>query len=323
MTGLGKIERRHQLRQKHGSNRTSRTIHLDVLPPELGARDLIEVPYEKFGDEMFGICEPHELIAPGHPGYQRNEIMPKVAAIAAAMRRGGVTAPIHVVSRAWEKTPHKPRYWIVDGQQRFWASMAAAKPIQALIHTAASPEQERLLFKVLNDRHGLSANLKIFNHAGPVSRKLLIAENDDDTSPLFGKIQFTSSRASGRIPAATLITCLSNITATVGGAVEQRLARLDFYIGKEGLGYLRDFLHSLAMVFLLPPPGLNPAGSHLVAFAHAYKKSALRGVVDAKRLTRLRNVAARLHIVKATTYQETVMLMTQRILRVLRPAAAK
>lgn len=114
--------------------------------------------------------------------YQRLRIGAKVASLTSVLLSGGqIPDPIDVAERP------DGSWWIVDGQQRFWACVEAKKPIKVHVHKVNDHESEINLFYALNSRVNLSPRNVLRGWPGPMG--VLIRDlNTSDQSPLKGMI---------------------------------------------------------------------------------------------------------------------------------------
>jgi hypothetical protein len=303
-------------RKKKGHSKDDvRIVRLRPIPDRVWVTKRVVVRAEDIDSDTLGICRPCDEIVPGFPGYQREEITSEVGDLADVLRRGGATEPIHAVSRAWETKYGKQKIWIVDGQQRMWASIDANCDLTVMVHSVESPEEERGLFEAMNSRVKLNANLRVFNHGGAAS-KLLIADNEDQASPLFQRIAFGTCRHT-KISATTLVVALGIVSGSTSQQAMKLLPNLDRRLEK-GSEPFKSFLRAVGLVFFLPPPGIAFGSPQVTAFANAWRRSGVRAV-DARLITRLRRVGARLPDVVASTYQERIELMTRRLMKILKP----
>jgi hypothetical protein len=164
--------------------------------------------------------------------YQREEVSTEVRDLIHVIKRGGqVTAPITVVERKYGDHG----LYIVDGQQRWWAHVDTLTPIHAVVYTVESYDDEVTMFQTLNTQSRLSARTRVASWpraAGTVLHRL----NEDETSPLFGRISFADASMTtiGAIPLLRgLLAVLSNVSHN--GAVDRTLMAFDKqYEAKKG-----------------------------------------------------------------------------------------
>jgi hypothetical protein len=317
-TRMFETRARNKKRANSGLSQARRVAKLIVIPPEVWATRAATVSVENLTSERFGICQPQDFIAPGEKGYQREEVRHWVPVLSDVLRRGGESEPIHVVSREWEPLPR--RYWIVDGQQRFWAHVDSNKPIRILVHDVEKPWQERALFDAFNARRGVNAGLRIWNHDGPVMTKLLRPANEEPLSPLFGRIGFHSRN---RISSNLLVAALGRGIGRSNGATGEialALTKLDAAITRDGLlTKMQALLNLIGMVFMLPPPGIAVHSGEVHALTQAWRDAGCPMQTVTQLVPKLRVVASRLHKVIAATPGERIVLMTRKFAAVLRP----
>lgn len=164
--------------------------------------------------------------------YQREEVLTEVRDIIHVLKRGGQIAdPITVVERQYGDHG----LYIVDGQQRWWAHVDTVTPIQAVVYTVESYEDEVTLFQTLNMQTRLNAKTRVASWpraAGTVLHML----NDNESSPLYQRIAFgdTSNAIVGAIPLLRgLVALLANVSWN--GGVDRLLSTFDkHYETKKG-----------------------------------------------------------------------------------------
>ncbi len=120
-------------------------------------------------------------------GYQRMRIGTEVNQIIHALKAGGaVPDPVDIAERP------DGSWWIVDGQQRFWAHDECRLPLRAMVHKVESREAEERLFIVLNSRRKVGAKVILKGWPGPAGQ-FIRRVNEDDRSPFFGMVDFSTS----------------------------------------------------------------------------------------------------------------------------------
>lgn len=159
--------------------------------------------------------------------YQRAENRTHVNQMVATLNAGGmIPDPIKVVVR------HDGAYFIVDGQQRWWAHWVAQKPIAAqLYHLDSGVDAlsvERAMFTAFNNFVRPSASVRVSSWPGP-SGNLMRYLNEAEESPIRTEVGFLGG--STRYPSASL---LKGVLAALGsyprGRVEELLGSLDLVI---------------------------------------------------------------------------------------------
>lgn len=193
--------------------------------------------------------------------YQRIRKDPWVGKLVYVLKNGGQCLdPIEVAERL------DGTWWIVDGQQRFWAHLEANMPIRAQLHRVQNIEQEAQLFEVFNNRWALNADSKIAGSSGHVSR-LLKTVNADQSSPLFGAIGWSGSNHRAPLSATILVKAIHCFLTgrRPSGKIETVLNRADDL-------YARDpsRVHRLLDLFCLTcnlQPGSHNRILHVVAVA--------------------------------------------------------
>jgi len=210
------------------------------------SRDTLLVTGVVLGTEVT-ILKPSELKRLNiDEGYQRLRITSEVNDLIHVIRDGGqIPAPVQVVERP------DGTWWIVDGQQRFWAHFDCDAPLRVLIHKVKDRISEQRLFRALNTQIRINSDTTIKGWDG-ISGKLLHSIAEDDWSPFKGLVAFTSNRS---LPlSATLLAKGVYSVATGGiplGAMEKRiLPRLDTELRKPGTEvWVREWVRLSAAVF--------------------------------------------------------------------------
>jgi hypothetical protein len=160
------------------------------------------------------------------PTYQREEVTPKVNELIHVIRSGGmIPDPISVAIRT-----DGSRY-IVDGQQRWWASVDCETPLEAKLFKVASYEAEVTLFNVLNNNAVLGSRVRVRawpGTAGDVLRRL-----NEGSSPLAGRINFKADSSVAFPAVAVLRGLTAALTGTMAtGGSQKSLQQFDFHYDK-------------------------------------------------------------------------------------------
>lgn len=157
------------------------------------------------------------------PTYQREEITRKVNELIHVIKNGGIIPdPITVAQR-----PNGDHY-IVDGQQRWWASIDCETALEAKVIRVPDYESEVKLFHILNNQAGLGGTTRIRSWPGKAG-EVLHELNDRSDSPLRCQISFKASTGV-RAPAGLLLRGLIAATSGVtgGASVTTLLQRYDY-----------------------------------------------------------------------------------------------
>lgn len=208
--------------------------------------------------------------------YQRGEMRVDVNTLINVIKSGGqIPSPIDIAERP------DGTWWIVDGQQRFLAHEQAKVAIKAHIHLVDNTEAEEKLFVALNSRHALMPRTVIKGWPGPFGQ-FIRRMNNDDKSPLKGRIDFGSN---SKLPldAATVLTgVLTVLTGNLpyGDTITSRLPRADAALKLAGgVAWAEAFVYLVAAVF-----GMNPGGRRVrILPVLALARVAHRKYVDAGR----------------------------------------
>lgn len=182
--------------------------------------------------------------------YQRVRIGNEVNDIIHVIRSGGaIPDPIDVAERP------DGSWWILDGQQRYWAHDETKEPLRALIHKVYTHEAESKLFVVFNSRRKVRPIIIVKGWPGPTGdflRKL----NTSPTSPLVGMIDFGNN---SKLPLAannlvrgilTVTTGMSRNSRGGGDAATVLLPRTDAALKVTGrMAWAEAYVQLVAMVF--------------------------------------------------------------------------
>lgn len=147
--------------------------------------------------------------------YQREEISSEVNMLIHVLNhKGQIPDPVTIAER-----PDGSR-WIVDGQQRWWAHVDTAKPMQARVYAVKNYDQELTLFHVLNNSKKLTARTRLQSWpkaAGDAIRWM----NEAEESPMRGLISFTTGHQP--FPVVTVMRALATtvVGALGNGAIER------------------------------------------------------------------------------------------------------
>jgi len=126
---------------------------------------------EDLGEPIINIAsEGNELV--GRDWYQRVRMGSEVNDLIVVLKAGGIIPQKVTLSK------RDGRYWIVDGQQRFWAHADTNTPMPADVYQCETIEQEKRLFEIMNTRRGVSANTMIGAKGGWLT-DLLLTANDE------------------------------------------------------------------------------------------------------------------------------------------------
>lgn len=187
--------------------------------------------------------------------YQRLKVTNWVLTLTQALLAGGkIPAPATLAMRA------DGHYYIVDGQQRYWACVEAKVPLPCVIYDLRGRSKEdavafeRKLFTILNSTRADTANHIVKAWPGALGQMLRDADSDQD-SILFGKINFGNNRARP-FGASTLVRTLvillgrTGVTKAGSGGTHATLAAAEeLYKQPQAKERVRVFLGVLAEVF--------------------------------------------------------------------------
>ena len=154
----------------------------------------VMIPAEDLGEPIINIAyEGNPLV--GRDWYQRIRVTGEVNDLIIVLRSGGVIPQRVCLSK------RDGKYWIVDGQQRFWAHSETSTPMLANVYACKTIEEEKRLFEVLNTRRGVAANTMIGAKGGWLTDLLLTANDEHPT--LHGMFNF--GRHHARILSASAV----------------------------------------------------------------------------------------------------------------------
>lgn len=134
--------------------------------------------------------------------YQRCRVTDWVNTLTHVLLSGGNIPAPGVLSQR----PDGSR-WIVDGQQRYWASIEAKKPMPFIVYKLGPDflEIEQKLFAVLNDHRAVKSDFQVRAWTGEIGEIVRKFEEVED-SPLHRKINLGNT--TGRpVYASTLVKC--------------------------------------------------------------------------------------------------------------------
>lgn len=141
--------------------------------------------------------------------YQRLVIKTLVNTLIYVLRNGGdIPAPIHMAERL------DGSWWILDGQQRFWAHYETGTPLKAWIHKVQNIQEERDLYIVLNRKVQQSA-MNVVKSSNSHISGFIRHWDESDQSPMYRRINFGSH--SGRPYDCTVL--VRGVSAAVSGTM--------------------------------------------------------------------------------------------------------
>jgi hypothetical protein len=176
--------------------------------------------------------------------YQRLRITGEVNDLITVLKSGGqILDPIDVAER------QDGSWWILDGQQRFWAHYECVVPIRAQIHRVQTLEQEAQLFTVLNSRIRVSSDGIVKAHTGPTATMIReYAERAE--SPFHGNISFGNPHTRLPFSATTVAKALSAVLrdAFLNGQINHILGYADdAIVSTEGKYLAKRFFDLMAI----------------------------------------------------------------------------
>lgn len=178
--------------------------------------------------------------------YQRARISKKVNDLISVLLSGGqIPDPIDVVERT------DGSWWIVDGQQRFWAHVEAARPIKAHIHHVDDHDAEVRLFYALNSRYSLTTKNVVKGWPG-LTGEFIRRMDTSERSPLRGMIDF-GGNSKRPVDANALVQALMVLltgTSWRGDTMTSMLPRVDTALRLTGaVAWAEAYVQLLAAVF--------------------------------------------------------------------------
>lgn len=249
--------------------------------------------------------------------YQRMRITSHVNDLIHVLSRGGVIPDPITVAKRPDGT-----FWIVDGQQRFWAHVDTMTPIKAMVYEVESVEQERQMFLALDRHKKVGAGYFVKAWHGECAKTIVEAASAED-SPFFGRVDLGGNTQ--RPFAAT--TLLRGMAAAMSGQIargqmQNILERADVSWQEEGAPErAKRFLDLIAAVFIYgtqQPIRLLPIVS--IGFgrtAYAYWKEEPYRLPDARVVMALRKV--NWLRVTPTASTEYLILVEQKIQSIWKP----
>lgn len=177
---------------------------------------------KRHGQRRFAVDELLDLRV--DRSYQREEVKPSVGMLIHVLKRGGIFPdPITVAERKYGDHG----LYIVDGQQRWWASIDVGKPIEAIIYHVSTYEDEVSLFQTLNMQRRLNARTRVASWPRAAGR-ILHWLNDDVKSPLYQRVSFGDGNmvTVGSVPLLRGMLALLSNTA-YHGSVDTLLQSFD------------------------------------------------------------------------------------------------
>lgn len=205
--------------RKH-SKKDVRTKRVRMIRPERRIAPLVVTGVTYIENRVFKANELDLLNIDTE--YQRHEIRAHVNNLIATIEAGGlIPDPISVARRK------DGSFWIVDGQQRYWAHWHCEKPIRAEVYAVDDINGERQLFSVLNSQVRPNVNIRAMAWAGSGGGTLRWM-NQSDASPLRGELQGRKYRAG--VIARGLLAALGGGPeggATASNKIEKVMQTLD------------------------------------------------------------------------------------------------
>jgi hypothetical protein len=195
------------------------------------------------------MIQPHEFTRVTiDERYQRLKLTHLVNDLIQVLKNGGsFYDPATICERA-----NDPNLYIVDGQQRFWASDALQMPLPAMLYKSAGWKAEAQLFEAMNTRRNVNANITVKGHIG-ASAEMLRDLADREGSPYFNNVDLGQA---GRRPYGAL-TIVRGMLAAIAGIIPsgmtatQACFRCDHALQNDPGGTERGakFLQLLPLVF--------------------------------------------------------------------------
>lgn len=157
--------------------------------------------------------------------YQRWRISTSVSWLVGVIESGGhITDPILVGQRK------DGSYWIIDGQQRWWAAYHTDTGLDAQVFKDTTLEDERLLFTIYNSQTHVTGGFRIHGSAGP-SGEMMRRLATETSSPLRGLMGWEPNAQP--YPASLVFRAFAAGLLGPKGAragIDQMLGRLDIEI---------------------------------------------------------------------------------------------
>lgn len=170
--------------------------------------------------------------------YQRVRITDQVNMLTHVLLQGGdIPDPVSIAERK------DGSWWIVDGQQRFWAYLEAAKPMKSAIYSVADMEAERGLFVALNNTRMVRSEFIVGAWPGP-SGSILRKADESPFHPFYQKLSFGRGR-SGSARSSIVVKALQTVLLGTSSfaKIQLTLAQVDKALEKpEGKAAADAFL---------------------------------------------------------------------------------
>jgi hypothetical protein len=181
--------------------------------------------------------------------YQRAKVTSEVNELISVLEAGGMfpqTAAIAI-------RPDGSRY-IADGQQKWWACVAAVKPLRVSLFEVANYDAEKKLFDVLNNRRQLNGATRVNAWHGEAAKVIQLLESSPD-SAIRNNIHMGPSKSKHGYPNTLVLRGLVALThGYATGPVRDSLVNYDAAYKRNPRWSTRaalDFSKILAGVF--PP----------------------------------------------------------------------
>jgi DGQHR domain-containing protein len=208
-------------------------------------------------------------------GFQRHAIQDHISTIAAGLTQDGqgIPSPVMIAMMDDETSSLSPRGWLLDGQQRVLACLAARhrEPIPVIIRAVKTHEELRTLFVTINNCRPLPSGLiaELLSHAHPLPPQLgdetmarLLVEqlNYDKNSPLCSMVKQQTNKC-GIITDTALVRGIR--TSLSHGALSVHMGQREAVM-TTGLATLFSFYRALKSVFHSDMSGHTPKTSRLL-----------------------------------------------------------
>ncbi len=157
-----------------------------MIPLELPEPKLVELPYGEFARLLID------------ESYQRLKITSWVESLVSIIKADGDTPPLVLAER-----PGDRHWYIVDGQQRYWAHVQTTTGTRGLLYRFDSVEDERKYYHILNYHRPISGDNVVKSwpgETGQIIRKWASLAG----SPYQGNVAFDHSGHQNRYSAAIL-----------------------------------------------------------------------------------------------------------------------